>query len=372
MKRLVVFLLFGVLINPGHVLFSQDVKSKNSISLDFSGRVQLQHMYDNQYSADDSVTQHGFRMRRVRLQTGAKVTSFLSAKVQIEVRDNSPRLKDAEANLSLFERYYLRLGQFKVPVWREEFIRSSGDLMLVERSIVAELLEDHLLSARHVGIELGGDFTERLSFALNYSNGAGEGVHEIGVFKFVKEGDPELLPDRDNGKLLCGRVDLALNKQIQIGISGALNMLGNKVDTLGAVLLDNTGNNTVLAPDFGFHLPSGIDIEGGMAFGKVSKHFLGTSEDENFLAADLTGRWKKFFAESDGNLGGLSGFEMAAGISYIDTGDSDLDKMYSYRVGPALYFGKKTRLQTNAEIIDSPMENEEVFWRIRSQFTVNF
>ncbi|NIW80878.1 MAG: hypothetical protein GWN16_16070, partial [Calditrichae bacterium] len=70
-----------------------------------------------------------------------------------------------------------RVGQFKVPVWREE-LRSSGSLLLVERSAAAEFLADLLLSARHVGIEFGGQFQNGVDFAVNYSNGAGEGERE--------------------------------------------------------------------------------------------------------------------------------------------------------------------------------------------------
>ena len=141
---LCLFLVFGFFAPE---IYAQEVAAKNSVDLKLSGRVQLQHYYNNQLRNEDSLTYHGFRIRRGRFQIDAQLTSFLKAKLQVEARDNSPRLKDAEATLKLFKNYYFRVGQFKVPVWREE-LRSSGDLLLVERSAASTFLIVNLLSAR--------------------------------------------------------------------------------------------------------------------------------------------------------------------------------------------------------------------------------
>jgi hypothetical protein len=344
---------------------AQEVRSKNSLKLDLAGRVQLQHVYNDNLSSADSITSHGFRMRRVRVQLDAKITDFLLSKIQIEVRDNSPRLKDAEGKLLLFNNYYFRFGQFKVPVWREEFLRSSGDLILVERSTAAEFLLINLLSARQIGIEAGGNLSSKFSFALNYSNGSGEGMSEIE--KLVILQGHTLSPDINNGKMLTGRVDISLNKKVQLGLSGAVNQLGSRVDTL-----NNKGKNTVLAPDFGIYLPAGFDMEGGIAFGSISKSFIKALENQDYLIADITGRWKKMFTSPLNQWGGMSGFEIAAGVFYINIDSNELGERNSYRFGPALYFAKKTRLQTNLEIVDPVVKEEDMFWRIRSQFTLNF
>jgi hypothetical protein len=347
---------------------AQDVKAKNTIDLEFSGRIQLQHYYNNRLSTADSLTFHGFRIRRGRFQVNAKLTSFLSAKLQVEARDNSPRLKDAEATLKLFQNYYFRFGQFKVPVWREEYLRSSSDLILVERSSASAFLILNLLSGRQIGVELGGNLISKLSFALNYSNGSGEGNSEIEIVTLLRDEDQsELLLTRNNGKMYTGRLDFAASERVRLGVSGGVNYVGNEVDTLS-----NKGENTIIAPDFGVYLPSGFDLEGALAFGNISKSFIEEAENKNYVVMDLTGRWKKMFKSTLDNWGGLSGFEMAAGISYIDIESNELNQRNSYRFGPAAYFGKKTRLQVNAEIVEPAEKNEDVFWRIRSQFTVNF
>ena len=94
-----VVLVFGFLIGGSSLLGGEnsEVKAKNSKSLQFSGRVQLQHAWNEAFSLiDETRTKHGYRLRRGRLQIDAKLSSFVSAKFQVEARDNSPCLKDAE------------------------------------------------------------------------------------------------------------------------------------------------------------------------------------------------------------------------------------------------------------------------------------
>ncbi|MFZ0389599.1 MAG: porin [Calditrichia bacterium] len=337
---------------------AQDVKSSNAQAWSLSGRVQLQHLYNSDIKMNDAQTNGGFRMRRVRVQAGAKINPYLTGKIQFEVRDNSPALKDAELKLKLFDNFYFKGGQFKVPVWREE-LRSSGKLLLVERSPAAEFLAAYYLSARHIGVEFGGQFMNNSRFALNYSNGAGEGIREdAGRTKSMNV---------NNGKLFTGRVNLAPSEVLEVGFSAAVNQLGYEAGNF-----DNTSTITAFAPDFGIYLPAGLDVEGGAAFGKFGKDFFGSNEDINYLIFDISGRWTRQFAEEMVQLAGMSAFELAAGFSRID-GNTDVDNNeYSVvRFGPALYFGKHARLQVNGEIEMPAAENTDNVFLVRSQFTLN-
>jgi len=351
-------------------LQSQEVASKNSMSLEFSGRVQLQHLYAPETQLQEGITLNGFRIRRGRLRVDAKITPYLSTKFQMEARDNFPRLKDAEGKLKLFTNYYVRFGQFKVPVWREEFLRSSSDLILVERSPASIFLIINLLSARQIGAEVGGQFTEKFSFAFNYSNGSGEGNSEIAVLEklSLKNGTVSLLND---GKMYTGRLDYNFSDAIQVGISGVINDIGVQSDTI-----NQSGQNSLIAPDIGIYLPNGIDIEAGVGYGEISKSFFQIFNDQTYFLADVTGRWKKFYKKENAKWGGLNGFELAAGVSHINTqlktDNEELNERTTVRFGPGVYFGKKTRLQVNGEFVDSKSNGKNNFWRIRSQFTVNF
>ena len=337
---------------------AQEVSAPKSKSWDLTGRVQVQHLFDNDTESDAARTNNGFRIRRGRFQISSHLNDNVSAKFQIEVRDNSPNLKDAEAKVKILKHHYLRFGQFKVPVWREE-LRSSGSLLLVERSAAAEFLADSYLSARHVGLEFGGKIGDNVNFAANYSNGAGEGGREdAGRTK----GDVV-----NNGKMLSGRVNLAAGKALQFGVSGVMNSLGNQIGDV-----DNTGSVTVIAPDFGVYLPSGFDIEGGLALGSFSKDFLGSSEDISFQLFDVTARWKSKLKTPLQNLGGIDAFELAAGVSNVDPNtDLDNDEVMYFRFGPAVYFGRNARLQVNGEI-DQPAADElDSALKVRSQLTIN-
>jgi hypothetical protein len=221
-----------------------------------------------------------------------------------------------------------------------------------------------LLSGRQVGIELGGDLSKQFSFKFNYSNGSGEGIHELTRRKsFIQ----------NNRKMYTGRLDLNLSNAFKIGVSAAYNYLGNKIASADSII-DDTGRNHVIAPDFGIYL-SDFTVEGGIGFGRISENYgqgfldLNLIENVDFTIADLTGRWKTKITNSAEALGGIDAFELAAGVSSINTKEEVENARLTYRFGPAVYFGSKTRLQVNVEYIER--ENEDNIFRIRSQFTLN-
>ncbi|HES59751.1 MAG: hypothetical protein JW956_10985 [Calditrichaceae bacterium] len=361
----VLIFVFGV------SLMAQEVDASKAKNWSLSGRVQLQHLYDNSIDADAVENNNGFRMRRTRLQVKAKLTDWVSGKIQIEIRDNNPALKDAEAKVKLFDNYALRLGQFKVPVWREE-LRSSGSLYLVERSHAAEFLVDNYLSARHIGLELSGSYKNGIGFAVNYSNGTGEGGREdAGRTRYTKVNDTTFvsLDEVNNGKLYTARINIPIKKIAEIGLSVSLNQLGNEIAEYG---IDNKGNVYVIAPDFGLYFPFGLDVEGGVAIGAISKDLIGSAEDEKFNLFDVTAQWKKALDKPIENLGGLDAFGFAGGISYIEPDtETDDNEMLVFRFGPVIYFGKQFRFQVNGEVEQSSAPGSDDVLKIRSQFTLN-
>ncbi len=339
---------------------AQEVKIKNAKSWELTGRAQLQYLYNADIDGDAATTNNGFRIRRGRLQAKTKLTDWVTTKFQIEVRDNSPTLKDAEGKIKLGQNLFVRFGQFKTPVWREE-MRSSGKLLLVERSEVAGFLDDLHLSSRHVGFELGGKYKSGISWAANISNGAGSGRREdAGRTKsdFV-----------NNGKLVVGRVNLPVDEKFEVGVSAASNRAENAAN-------DGSASLYTIAPDFGFYskLGSGeLQVEGGAAFGSVSKDITGDADDQSFTLFDVTGRWTKKMAEPNANFGGMDGFELAGGISYIEP-DSDIsgNETLVLRGGPAFYFGKNTRIQANGELELPSADGADSIFKVRLQTTFNF
>ncbi|KAA3610604.1 MAG: hypothetical protein DWQ05_21540 [Calditrichaeota bacterium] len=348
---------------------AQDLNLANAKSWTVSGRVQLQHEVDTKAEDNEIKTTNGFRIRRGRFQVKAKLTKFISTKFQIEVRDNSPKLKDAEGKMKFGGNTYMRFGQFKVPVWREE-LRSSSKLMLVERSEAAEFLVDWNLSSRQIGVEFGGEIADKVEFAVNYSNGAGaagredageEKVNSVNKFEFI-----------NNGKLITGRITYPVSKNIEFGVSAALNNLGTKIGNN-----DATGTVSVVTPDVGLELDlsenSDLTIEGNVAFGSIDKVFSSNNEAVSFRLYDVTGQWLTKFAEASENLAGMDKIGFAAGIYNIEPNtDVEKDEEVGIRFGPIFYFGKKSRLQVNGEITNYAADDAESDFKVRSQLTFNF
>jgi hypothetical protein len=249
---------------------------------------------------------------------------------------------------------HFRFGQFKVPVWREE-LRSSTRLLMIERSSASAILLLLNLSARQIGAEFG-----HARFAINLSNGAGEGGREVAGIS----------QDRlfvNNGKLITARINLLTGKSLQCGISGAVNWVGARIDTT-----DNTGKISAVAPDFGIYLSTGansnLDIEGGFAYGNNDSPILTSTVGPHFALFDVTGRWMAKLANPLIAAGGLDGYEFAAGLTYLN-GNTDVadDERIDFRFGPAIYFGKHTRLQINGELLMPQAEGADSIFQLRSQ-----
>jgi len=345
--------------------FPQEVKSRNAESWELSGSIQLQYLYDPDRTGDGLVTDNGFRIRRVRLSTRGKVNAFVESTLQIEVRDNSPRLKDAEGRIKLANSFYLRFGQFKVPVWREE-LRSSTNLLLIERSAAAEFLVQNNFSARQIGVEFGRRPERGLQMAVNLSNGAGEGIRE-------DAGRPKT-DFVNNGKLITGRLNLPLGGRVQLGVSAAANRVTRIAQNpAGAMVF--AGTQTLLAPDLGLYLHSSkytqFDLEGGVAFGKLVRELPGGTAGD-FLLADLSGRWTAKLHHALTSLGGLDAIELAASVCYLEPDGRQENESLLLRFGPAIYFGKTSRLQINGEVDKSLLAGGETVLQVRSQMNFTF
>lgn len=366
-RRNISMAIIALLSMIGVEVVAQEVKSRNAQSWELAGSIQLQYLYNSDIPADALTTNNGFRMRRGRLSARGKVTDFVETAFQIEMRDNNPRLKDAEGRIKLADNFYFRFGQFKVPVWREE-LRSSTNLLLVERSAAAEFLVENNFSSRQIGVELGRRSSQGLQLAVNVANGAGEGVRE--------DAGRDKSDFVNNGKSFTGRASLPVGEHVQIGVSGAANRFTaiNQNQNSTAVL---SGTNTMIAPDFGIYLhPTSarnqVDVEGGLAYGALAKELAGTAEDVHFLVADITGRLTAKFEHAHANLGGLDAFELAAGVSYVEPNDKTDDESWVFRFGPALCFGKSARLLVNGEVTKPVPQGAESIFQIRSQANFNF
>lgn len=331
-------------------------QGESEISWRVGGYFQLQNLISPDIGQHEELTSNGFRIRRGRVQAKIDLNDYADVALQVEIRDNNPRLKDAIGRLIFHQNYYVRFGQFKVPVWREE-LRSSSDLLLIERSQIADMLSSLRFSNRQIGVEIGRRSKRGLEFAFNYSNGSGEGGRE----------DAGMPKSRyiNNGKLLTGRVNYIISNQMQLGLSLARNSVLDPDDPLA-----DEQHVYLIAPDLGASLPLGshsnIDIEAGFAQCRHDANLFNSDAKVDFSVYALTARAAHHLPKANNELAGLSGLEFACGIA----GSSRDDGYTTYRLGPGLYFGNHTRIQFNVEWWKSDIERDLV--QLRSQASINF
>lgn len=331
-------------------------QGESDISWRVGGYLQLQNLISPDIGQHEELTSNGFRIRRGRVQAKIDLNDYADVALQVEIRDNNPRLKDAIGRLIFHENYYVRFGQFKVPVWREE-LRSSSDILLIERSHVADMFTTLRFSNRQIGVEVGRRSKRGFEFAINYSNGSGEGGRE----------DAGMPKSRyiNNGKLLTGRINYIISSHMEIGFSLARNSVLDSDD-----LLADEQDVYLFAPDFGASLPLGshsnLDIEAGFAQCRHDVFLFNSDSRVDFSAYAVTARAIHHLPKANNELAGLSGLEFAGGIA----GSSRDDGYTTYRLGPGFYFGNHTRLQFNVEWWKSEVERDLL--QFRSQASINF
>ncbi len=334
---------------------------KNARSWQMGGRIQLQHLFNPDIDPGAEKTRQGFRMRRGRLWVKAQLTDWINTAAQVSIRDANVKVLDLYATLKVLNHYYLKVGQAKVPVWREE-LRSSGKLILIERSVLADFLLEYKLSSRQIGVELGRQFDNGASIALSLTNGSGINVREdAGRNKSYMV---------NNGKLYVARANLPIGNALQVGISAAYNQLGFIVNNI----VDTRKTVWAILPDFNLKIGKVLEFEGGIVTGKIRPVGNNSIAEESFFLGDVTGRWRKPLHEPLSALAGMDGVEFAAGIYYVDPNASnpDFQKMIVLRGGPALYFGKHARFQVNVEYQKPDDSNVDATMLVRSQITVDF
>ncbi len=341
--------------------FAQNVSANNSRNWRVSGILQPQYLLNKDIENDSSLTNSGFRIRRARIKLTGDVNDWIKTIIQVEVRDNDPRIEDAEGQITLSKRFYIRFGQFKVPVWREE-LRSAGKLLLIERSAVADFLTELNLAGRQVGIEIGGQTRKGIIWAFNLSNGSGPGTRE-------DAGTPKEREFVNNGKLISARLNIPVSHAFHLGISGASNRVGAEPESTGRIKVFSTDFrlNLRLSPE------SLLEFEGGTAFGNGSGNLDLPVAGKEFHLYEISGRWSKHLVGMKETLGGLDGVEFAAGLSFVEPDiDTDNDESWFYRMGPAVYFGRQTRIQLNGEVENPTAPDMPSVFRLRLQSTFNF
>ncbi len=185
------FFLFAVqpYVEAAPLLFEKDgiqvgydkgfvVKAKDQFSLKFGAWIQFQHEYIN---TDIGANQSTFKVAKGRLRwSGYMFNPNLGYVIQLEVADpnnadgtKDVSLKDFAIDIKHYERFKIRIGQFKVPFNRQQ-MAFFGDLQFVDTSLASKSFNANQTNARDIGIMLSGKKDDhKIEYFVGLFNGNG-------------------------------------------------------------------------------------------------------------------------------------------------------------------------------------------------------
>ncbi|MBL7471863.1 porin [Robertkochia sediminum] len=356
-------------------------------SMNFSARVQLLSSTvwtDNEGTFQDPRTNTLIRRSRLKFK-GHLYSPKITYKMEFGLsnRDmggvspftnNTPRfIMDAVIKYNFYENFELWAGQTKLPGNIERVI-SSGDLQLVDRSIVNSRFNidrDMGIQLRH-HITLGEKFLIREKLALSQGEGRNVTTGNLGGQQYT--GRIELLPF---GKF-SGKGDYkgaALDRQTtpKLMLSATYDMNKNAVRTRS-----NMGR--YMATDYGFHETDINTFFADMMFKYKGFSFMGEyakRDADTPVATNLDGTPTGDVVWVGDGLNLMSGYLFKNNIEItgryattnIDETLTGVGKEEQYTLGVSKYFvGHKLKLQSDVSYIDFIDNNDRIMWRLQLDF----
>ncbi len=160
------------------------IKAQDQFMIKFGAWLQFQHEYINY---DDSrPNTSGFKVAKGRLRwSGFMFNPNLGYVIQLELADPSKvnetdndrtkdvSLKDFAIDIKHYEKFNIRIGQFKVPFNRQQ-LAFFGDLQFVDTSLASKSFNANQTNARDIGIMLNGGIDDhKIEYFFGLFNGNG-------------------------------------------------------------------------------------------------------------------------------------------------------------------------------------------------------
>lgn len=225
----IVLLLLGSFTNAadGAIAASMEVTGKAK----FSGLLQTWYVNDTTTGSD---VQQNFKIRRAEMKFAGSVAEntkwfvMIDAAKTPDTSNDAKVLQDLGFGFSLFPYLEVTVGQMKTPSnW--ESSRSSGDLLLPERSMVTRRYGDR----RDIGAMFNYSFLASGKIAVMFSNGANA------------NGKSTNIDETNTSKDVNGRAEYEFPNAIKAGVYGGSQVYG----TLGA-----TKTKTIVGGDLVYEL----------------------------------------------------------------------------------------------------------------------
>ncbi|HET9235458.1 MAG TPA: hypothetical protein VFP10_15100, partial [Candidatus Eisenbacteria bacterium] len=245
-----------------------------------------------------------FSIRRSRIYLTSNVSPSIRGRVMFEVKPEKTEALDAyfefKPKIGETRPLMFKLGQFKKPFSYQEFVMSSSDLNLIERTFTHAFLENKIFaSSRDQGLMVAADLWDSglpVILSAGVFNGNGKNV------KF----------DTNSGKQVVGRVEATPFTGVSIGANGTFNHRGYASDSTNTQDYVVWGADLVLAKS-GFQIVSEV-------FGGDNTELLGSAESQVF--PDDVPSFFAWYAEAIYRARG--GWEPAVRFEIFDP-DQDID-----------------------------------------------
>jgi len=185
-------------------------------------------------------TDNSFSIRRSRIMLISNISPSVLGRVQFDVKPDKIETLDAYFawNPVMSEKRPLTftVGQFKKPVSYQEFVMSSSNLNLIDRSFSNDFLEKKLfVAAEDVGAMATADLWELgLPVTVN-----------AGVFNGLLKGASKY--DLNSGKEFAGRIEATPVTGISMGVNGTISQRGYASDSTQTENYNVWGGDVVLA-----------------------------------------------------------------------------------------------------------------------------
>jgi len=155
--------------------------------LKIGGTVQVRYLFNFlDDDADDDDFESGFDIPRSDLSFSGKIYDSIQYKLSFRA-DDSADLRDAWARWNWDNGWGLQLGQYKLPVWREDYTSSSRQLA-VERSVVDDVFSPSRSQNIHI------DFTnDNVQWFLAFSD-----AYDYVNTDYTDDNNSPVLPERDD------------------------------------------------------------------------------------------------------------------------------------------------------------------------------
>lgn len=139
--------------------------SDGAHTLTIGGRIAIDGIWYAGNKSTEEKTNDGFIPRRIRLGFSGQVYKYFKYKLETKWDKGSTILDDAWMDIVYFDPVNLRIGVQKPPISHED-LQSSGDIHLMERSLMNSLVPD-----RETGVMFHGHPMKLVEYQVAYMNG---------------------------------------------------------------------------------------------------------------------------------------------------------------------------------------------------------